>query len=50
MIGDVYRIGLSTTSIIVRECCEAIIIQLRPLVFPKPTLARMKEIAFGCEA
>jgi hypothetical protein len=28
MIGDVYGIGLNTTSIIVRECCEAIRIQL----------------------
>lgn len=50
MIGDVYGIGLSTTSTIVRECCEAIKTHLRPLVFPKPTLARMKEIANGFEA
>ena len=50
IIGDIYDIGLSTTSIIVRECCEAIRIQLQPLVFSKPTLVRMKEIAFGFEA
>jgi hypothetical protein len=50
MIRDVYDIKLNTTSIIVRECCEAIRIQLRPLVFPKPTFTRMKEIASGFEA
>ena len=50
MIGDIYGIRLSTTSKIMRECCEAIRIQLRPLVFPKPTLVRMKDIASGCEA
>ena len=50
MIGDVYNIGLNTTSTIVRECCEAIRIHLQPLVFPKPTFARMKVIACGFEA
>jgi hypothetical protein len=50
MIGDVYGIGLNITSIIMKECCEAIRIQLRSLVFLKPTLARMKKIAFEFEA
>ena len=50
MIGDIYGIGLSTTSKIVRECCEGIKIQLRSFVFLKPTLAKMKDIAFGFEA
>jgi len=39
MVGDLFGVGLSTTSIIVRECCEAIRIHLRPLVFKKSTLA-----------
>ena len=50
MIGDVYGIGLNTTSTIVKEYCKAIRIHLRSLVFPKPTLARMKEIACAFEA
>ena len=50
MIEDVYGIGLNTTSIIMRECCEAIAIQQQPLVFPKPILTMMKEITSGFEA
>jgi len=50
MIGDLFEVGLSTTSIIVRECCEAIIIHLRPLVFKKPTLDWMKQIAKDFQA
>ena len=50
MIGDLFGVGLSTTSIIVRECCKAIRIHLRPLVFKKPTLPWMKEISKGFEA
>ena len=38
MVGDLFGVGLSTSSIIVRECCEAIRIHLRPLVFKKSTL------------
>ncbi len=50
MIGDLFGIGESTTSKIVRDCCEAIRIYLRPLVFKKPTLIRMKKIASEFEA
>jgi hypothetical protein len=42
MIGDLFGLGLNTISIIVRECCEAIRIYLRPLVSKKPTLAIKK--------
>jgi hypothetical protein len=45
MIADLFKIGVSTASEIVRECCEAIRINLRPLVFQKPTLVRVKKIA-----
>jgi len=31
IVGDLFRVGLNTTSIILRECCEAIRIHLRPL-------------------
>jgi len=50
MISDLFGIGVSTTSEIVRECCEAIRIRLKPLVFKKPTLVRMKNIASEFEA
>ena len=33
-----------------KECCEAIRIYLRPLIFPKPTPAMMKEIAYRFKA
>ena len=33
MIANLFGIGESTTSIIVRECCEAIRILFKPLVF-----------------
>ena len=38
MIADIFRVGENTTSIIVKEYCEAIRILLKPLVFKKPTL------------
>ena len=45
MIAGLFGLGESTTSIIVRECCKAIRILLKPLVFKKPTLVWMKKIA-----
>jgi len=50
MIGDLFWVGLSITFIIVKGCCEAIKIYLRPLVFKKQTLILMKQIAKGFEA
>ena len=50
MIADSYVIGVSTTSTIVRECCEAMKIHLRLLVFRKPTLFAIKMIATEIEA
>jgi hypothetical protein len=50
MVGDLFGLGLSTTSEIVRKCCKAIRIHLKPLVFKKPTLAQMKQIASEFEA
>ena len=50
MIADLFGLGESTTSIIVRECCEAIRILLKPLVFKRPTLIWMKKIAAEFEA
>jgi len=35
MIGDLFGAGLNMTSITVRDCCEAIKIHLRPLIFKK---------------
>jgi len=50
MLADLYRIGLYTTSIILKECCEAIIEKLRLLVSIKSTLAWIKQIAKEFEA
>ena len=50
MIADLFGLRESTTSVIVRECCEAIRILLKPLVFKKPTLVWMKKIAVEFEA
>ena len=50
MIADLFGLGESTTSIIVRECCEAIRILLKPLVFKRPTLVWMKKIDAEFEA
>ena len=49
MTGDLFGIGLNTTSVIVRECCEAIRIYLQPLAFKKAILAVMRGIAWGFE-
>ena len=38
MIADLLGLEENTTSKIVRECCEAIKILLKPLVFKRPTL------------
>ena len=37
-IADLFGLGESITSIIVKECCEAIRILLKPLVIKKTTL------------
>ena len=50
MIVDLFGLGESTTSIIVRECCEAIRIFLKPLVFKNPILVWMKKIVVEFEA
>jgi hypothetical protein len=42
MVGDLYELSLSTTPEIVRECCKAIRIHLKPLVIKRPTLVQMK--------
>jgi hypothetical protein len=49
-LADLYGISKSSASIIVREVCEGIKTVLRPLVFPKPTLSRMKQIALEFES
>ena len=50
MIADLFKLGESKTSIIVRKCCKAIRILLKTLVFNKPTLVWMKKIATKFEA
>ena len=50
MIADLFGLRESTTSIIIREYCGAIRILLKPLVFKRPTLVWMKEIAAKFEA
>jgi hypothetical protein len=50
MVGELFKLGLSTTSEIIRECCKAIGSHLKPLVIKKPTLTRMKQIASEFEA
>lgn len=42
IIGDLFGTDLNSTLIIVKKRCLAIKIHLRPLVFKKPTLVRMK--------
>jgi hypothetical protein len=49
-LADLYGISKSSASIIVREVCEGIKSVLRLLVFPKPTLSRMKKIALEFES
>jgi len=50
MDGSLFGIRLSTTSIIMRKCCEAIKIHLKPLVFKKPIVVWMKQITKGFKA
>jgi len=49
MTGDLFGVGLSTSSIIVRECCKVIRIPLKALVFKKPIIIWMKQIVKGFE-
>ena len=44
-IADLYGIAENTTSIIIRECCKAIKIHLKPLVFEKLTTKWIKIIS-----
>ena len=44
MIADLFKIGVSTASEIVRECCEAIRIHLRPLVFKNRLWQESKQL------
>ena len=48
-LADLYGSLKSSASIIVREICEGFKSVLRPLVFSKPTLSRMKQIALEFE-
>ena len=50
MIADLFGLEDSTTSTIVKECCKAIRILLKPLVFKKPVPVWMKKIAAQFEA
>ena len=50
MIVDLFGLGGSTTSKIVRKCCEAIRILLKRLVFKKSILVWMKKVAAEFEA
>ncbi len=49
MCGEVYGIAESTTSIIMREFCVTIRKHLKPLVIPKLTRNKIKEITIGVE-
>jgi hypothetical protein len=49
MCGEVYGIAESMASIIVREFCVAIKKHLKPLVIPKLTKTKIKEITTGFE-
>ena len=50
MIGDLYGLGISTTSVIVRECCKAIKDHLLPIVIEKSTPENMKRRAVEFES
>ncbi len=47
MCGKVYGIAESTTSIIVRKFCVIVKKHLKPLVIPKSTRNKIKEITIG---
>jgi hypothetical protein len=49
MYGEMYDLAESTTSIIVRKCCEAIKVLVKPLVFSKLTKERIQIIASDFE-
>ena len=39
MIGDLFRLGISSTLEILKKCCEVIRILLRPLILQEPNIA-----------
>jgi hypothetical protein len=43
--GEIYGVAIGITSINVKECCGIIKTLLKPQVFKKPTLAKIKIIA-----
>jgi hypothetical protein len=49
-LADLYGISRPSASIIVRETCERIKKLLQPLVFQRPTLRRMKQVATEFES
>jgi hypothetical protein len=49
-LADLYGISRPSASIIIRETCERIKKLLRPLVFQRPTLIRMKQVAAEFES
>jgi hypothetical protein len=50
MVGEVYGIVKSTTSIIVQKFCETIFRHLKPIVFMNPTTIRIKQMISKFEA
>ena len=50
ILANLYGISKSSASIIVKEVCEGIKSDLRPLVFSKPTLSIMKQITSEFES
>lgn len=44
MVGELYGVVENTTSIMVREFCEAIREHLKPRCFLKPTAAQLKQM------
>jgi hypothetical protein len=40
--GEIYGVAIGTTSINVKECCATIRTFLKPRMFEKPTLAKIK--------
>ncbi len=49
MCGEMYGLVESTTSIIVRKCCEAIKVLVKPIVFQKISKEWIQNIAFEFE-
>jgi hypothetical protein len=43
--GEIYGVAIGTTSINVKKCCATTRTLLKPQVFEKPTLAKIKIIA-----